>query len=404
MRRDIGQSLIFAAGFIAAGVFVLVSMAANLTFGLSLAIGTFDRIIYGALSLGADLMKVALPLVALILWRKQHRIFALIASAFWVGVVGFSLAAAVGFAASTRGETVTVNQAAIDSRKAWKATIERVEKQLDHLGIPRAAAIIQTEIDALLRTPGADDCEVINGPVTRDVCPKVDQLRKQRAVADRVADLEAELVAARQKLQNAPVAALMSDPQSATLSRLMLLSEAEIRDAIAFLIAAIVEIGSALGFTFMVLAGRTEIRIGELIEAQKEIVGLATVGDAMRARYREGTEVRPTLSEAGISKKLSSRANKLIETPTDVITRWTYSRLDVLSTGRIQANPAYQDFTIWCEENSSKTCTAQMFGRQLTKIIETMGGRKVKINGRAYYQGVALQPQAKPTARTKVAA
>jgi hypothetical protein len=69
-KRDFGQSVILAAGFIAAGVFVLVSMAANLTFGLSLAISSFDRIIYGGLSLGADLMKVALPLVALILWRK----------------------------------------------------------------------------------------------------------------------------------------------------------------------------------------------------------------------------------------------------------------------------------------------------------------------------------------------
>ena len=30
-----------------------------------------------------------------------------------------------------------------------------------------------------------------------------------------------------------------------------------------------------------------------------------------------------------------------------------------------------------------------MFGRRFTEIIEGMGGRKV--NGRAYYQGVALQ-------------
>jgi hypothetical protein len=372
-RRDIGQSLILAAGFIAAGVFVLVSMAANLTFGLSLAISSFDRIIYGALSLGADLMKVALPLVALILWRKKHRLFALIASAFWIGVVGFSLAAAIGFAASTRGETVTINQAAIDSREAWKATIERVEKQLDQLGIPRAAAIIQTEIDALLRTPGADDCEIINGPVTRDVCPKVDQLRKERAVADRVADLEAELVAARQKLQNAPVAALMSDPQSATLSRLMLFSEAEIRDAIAFLIAAIVEIGSALGFTFMVLAGRA-----------------APVTSPPASPVPEPTA--PPKMQMPVS---------LPETPADTVARWTLARLDVLHEGRIQAECAYKDFKHWCVVEGIEACTLQMFGRRFTEIIEGMGGRKLKVNGRAYYQGVALQERPARTGQRK---
>jgi hypothetical protein len=68
--KDIGQKIMLAAGFLAAGLFVLVSMAANLKFGLSLATTPFDRIIYGALSLAADLMKVALPLVAILLWRK----------------------------------------------------------------------------------------------------------------------------------------------------------------------------------------------------------------------------------------------------------------------------------------------------------------------------------------------
>ena len=45
--------------------------------------------------------------------------------------------------------------------------------------------------------------------------------------------------------------------------------------------------------------------MGELIRQQKETVGLATGGDAMRARFQTGTEVKPTLSDAGISKKLS---------------------------------------------------------------------------------------------------
>jgi ATP-dependent DNA helicase RecQ len=58
-----------------------------------------------------------------------------------------------------------------DSREAWNARIERTEQQLGRLGIPRAEGIIQAEIDALLRTPGADGCTLINGPVTEKICP-----------------------------------------------------------------------------------------------------------------------------------------------------------------------------------------------------------------------------------------
>lgn len=32
-----------------------------------------------------------------------------------------------------------------------------------------------------------------------------------------------------------------------------------------------------------------------------------------------------------------------------------------------------------------------MFGRRFTEVVKGMGGRKVKINGRAYYEGVILQ-------------
>jgi hypothetical protein len=42
---------------------------------------------------------------------------------------------------------------------------------------------------------------------------------------------------------------------------------------------------------------------------------LADGGNAQRTRFRKGTESRPTLAEAGIGKKLSSRAQKLAAVP-----------------------------------------------------------------------------------------
>lgn len=57
---------------------------------------------------------------------------------------------------------------------------------------------------------------------------------------------------------------------------------------------------------------RAEPRLGELIRAQKDSVGLSLAGTRLSGSKQEPVrDVRPTLAEAGIDKKLSSRAQKL---------------------------------------------------------------------------------------------
>src|SRR5437867_11024187 len=51
---------------------------------------------------------------------------------------------------------------------------------------------------------------------------------------------------------------------------------------------------------------RAERRLGELIRAQKESTGLNR-GQLLRGTRKEPREEKPTLSEVGISKKLSAR-------------------------------------------------------------------------------------------------
>ena len=101
-EQGIGQRLMLASGLLAAAGFALASIAANLRFGASLATTPFDRIVYGTLSIAADLMKMALPLVVAILWRKGERIFAFAGAIFWIGTVAFSICTANGSAASAR--------------------------------------------------------------------------------------------------------------------------------------------------------------------------------------------------------------------------------------------------------------------------------------------------------------
>lgn len=153
--NNLSHRLMLTADLVAAAGFAFVSMAANLRFGISLASTPFDQAIYGTLSVAADLMKIVLPLAVMILWRKGERIFGIAGAVSWIGAVFFSLSAAIGFTASTRGYTVASNENLIESRKAWEARIIRVENRLDRLGTPRPTNVIETDIASLLRTPGA---------------------------------------------------------------------------------------------------------------------------------------------------------------------------------------------------------------------------------------------------------
>ncbi len=370
--QGFGQKLMLIAGLLAGGGFAFVSIAANMRFGVSLATSPLDRIIYTALSIAADLIKIALPLVVAILWRNGERMFAFAGAVFWIGAVAFSICAAIGFAASTRSHMLTTGEQQIEKRRAWEAKIVRTEEQIDLLGVHRPASVIQADIDILLRTAGADDCTVVNGPVTREVCPKIDRLKRELAASREAGRLEEDLVADRETLSTIPVPTMTADPQSAALGELTGFGEGAIRNSVAVLIALLVELGSALGFTLIILAAR----------ANAANLGASIPPDALQSAFVLKT--RRQHPQAGLH---------LSDFPTDLVTRWALARLDVISSEVIQAEHAYEDFRDWCCAQGARALTPQMFGRRFTAIHKGMGGKKLKRQGRAYYSGVTLQAQ-----------
>jgi hypothetical protein len=364
--RGLGQRIMLAAGLIAASGFALVSIAANLRFGISLATTPFDRIIYGTLSVAVDLVKIALPLAVALLWRNGERMFALLGAVFWTGAVAFSICAAIGFAASTRNHMLGSGQQEIDKRRGWEAKIVRLEGSLDHLGPHRPATVVQAEIDSLLRTPDLDNCKVINGPVTREVCPKVDQLRRELVASKETARLEADLAAGHEALSDLPSLGITADPQSTALHQLTGFGEDVVRNTVAALIAVLVEFGSALGFSLF----------------------LAAAGPKAQC---SGSSTSPP--KAPIFRKQPEQAQAPLELPSppvDLVTRWALARLDIISSGMLQAEHAYNDFRHWCTSQSVPALTQQMFGRRFTEVHAGMGGKKLKRQGRAFYSGVSL--------------
>ena len=371
--RGLGQGLMLAAGLIAASGFALVSIAANLRFGISLATTPFDRIVYGTLSIAVDLVKIALPLAVALLWRNGERIFALLGAVFWTGAVAFSICAAIGFAASTRDHILSISQQEIDTRQGWKAKIVRLEGSLDRLGPHRPITVVQADIDSLLRTPGLDDCRVINGPVTREVCPKVDQLQRELTASKEAARLEADLVSGREGLSDLPSLGVTADPQSAALNQLTGFGEDVIRNTVAVLIALLVEFGSALGFSLFVAAS------------------------AAKLPHFESHSSSPTAPAHSTQPVRAQASLELSSPPVDLVTRWALARLDIINTGMLQAEHAYKDFCRWCDSQSAPALTPQMFGRRFTEVHAGMGGRKVKRRGRAFYSGVSLSPTSAST-------
>ncbi|MFP4538885.1 MAG: hypothetical protein ACLFPA_11360 [Dichotomicrobium sp.] len=123
--------------------------------------------------------------------------------------LGYSSWAAVGFFSQQRGDTVAGREQVTErraelrreiaedrDRKGWLARQMPVDMQAGEIKPLRPVETIQAEIDALLRDPGAEGCPPgapANGPVTRKVCPQVDTLRAEKALAEEAEELTARI-------------------------------------------------------------------------------------------------------------------------------------------------------------------------------------------------------------------
>ena len=131
--------------------------------------------------------------------------------------ITYSLTAELSLIATARGDIVAQRSAAVDVASKVQSRYERAATELAAIPATRPVAEIQTGVEALLRTPGANGCERITGPVTRSVCPKVDVLRIEQARAQRRAELEKLMSDAERETAHGPVTKT-ADPGAAALA------------------------------------------------------------------------------------------------------------------------------------------------------------------------------------------
>jgi hypothetical protein len=78
-----------------------------------------------------------------------------------------------------------------------------------------------------------------------------------------------------------------------------------------------------------------ERRLGQLMAAQKETIGLATGGDATRvARGKQNPEQKPTLAQAGIDKNLAKRARTAAEMPDEKFEEATEAKRKAITAAK----------------------------------------------------------------------
>ena len=133
------------SGYAAVAAFCAVSVGANLQYGLSLGRIPIDKATYAVASVAADAFKMAAPLLALSLWSKRFHILAIAGLVLWLGCVGWSMASAVGFVLSSRGDAIAERAAEAATRHGWEAKVERAENQLATLGKHRPPDVIKRE-------------------------------------------------------------------------------------------------------------------------------------------------------------------------------------------------------------------------------------------------------------------
>jgi len=418
--------LLKIAGYAAAAAFCAVSVSANLKYGLSLGKNPIDKATFATASVAADVFKVAAPLLALSLWSKRFHVLAIAGLTLWLGCIGWSMASAIGFVLSSRGEVIAERASEAATRHGWEAKVERTETQLTTLGRHRPVDVIRAELTAapvpLHIWRRSRQCHDLTLDESRKACTPVLGLRKELAAAEAAERLEAQLVAGRTQLATVSVAGSVADPQASALAPLMGTDQATIRTVLAVLLAGLIEVGSALGFTLVSVA---TAHIPQPPSARRKVPGSPDVvsrqacarrpsATTMRERRVQtrhtdmvsnkrwacpnscplaGSKDMATLpaprSVSGLQAHWST--TRATSSGAGMLDRWVESRLNADPTGSIPAREAYADFCRWARAANIESCTETRFGRDFTARIIQLGGVKVKGRDRAYYQGVVFK-------------
>lgn len=389
MRHALG-----VIGILAAGVLLLVSMAMNYRFGLSLGKTELDGQIYGAASAAADVLKALVPFFLFAAIRNRAWSQAAASMLVWAVVMAYSLTSAFGHAALNRFDVAGQRAHESNVYQETRADLDRAKEQLSWIPQHRPMMAVQAEIDGLensRRWASTKSCTDATIKVSIAFCDQYRALVAELASAEKASALEQRIAKAQIVLADFGGAANSeADPQAAVLAKLTGVDLEKIQLAMTVFIALLLEIGSAFGMYIAFSQWRIYERY---TPAAPRMASVSTAAAAVAAvedkpqlpvaieKPRSGANDNPTEEE-----KVSVQPTRLVAPENDV-ERFYKEKVETQDGSSLTATALYEEYCDWCDDKNKEPLALPTFGRDFGEL----GVQKAKIAGRVRYIGIALK-------------
>ena len=357
-------------GLAMSGIFIGVSGMMSVSFGYKIGEPSGYALVFAALALGVEsFADLAVPL----LWRKLGLLSRGGLVAFFALCLAYKITAANRFAAENLGKRETAVATASATYEIAKDRVEGLRRTIADTLDARPAAILQSEIDGLLRDPKTDGCSgKINGDVTAKVCPKVDALRTQLARAKARDAAQADLAPALAALSGqAPVAVRAQEdggPVAAMLGAVGI-KVGGWSEFVAHLIMALVE-GGAILVPMLVGFASGE---GALREAEQP-----------RKPPAEPIENPETEASKPSLRRLTERGERDLAD----VTAFLAAETERAAGEHVQSTQLHSQYCAWKQASNTKPMSLAQFGTVLTWHL---GLTKTKIDGRMHYESLRIK-------------
>jgi hypothetical protein len=364
------HTLRIAAGSALALALSGLSVGCCYLFGTHLASGV-EGTIYGVLGGVADALKAVLPLGIAAALASRQRGRAVIGLILFTVFSIYSFASELGLYALSRDAQASTATAGKEQFRQWKDEQGRIRERLKALGENRPSRAVNAEISGQLqnRLWGASgECKDASTTASRTFCAGIERLKAEFALAE-----ESEVLRRRDSELGAKLAGLnlaealkSADPQSEALARMTGFAPSSIKDALAILVALLIELGSGLGL-YAATAGHS------------------VTGHAGSNRDNPGNapwqgEKRSIASGNAPSIRLERRK------PADPVRQFAKATLRPAPGKTIAAADLYSAFAKWANAEGCEVLSPLALGRRLTALKY----ERVKRGGFAHYAGVEI--------------
>jgi hypothetical protein len=195
---------VFALGLATAAVGLYLNASFLWKFGRTSEAG----LVLAVVGLVTDTITLVLPATVMVLWQQSRRGLALTGSAMYAIAVAMTLLTAVGFAATNIDDAIAGRGAATAQRDALRDEIDHLKSERD------ALVFIPTDRSAVAAAQIARDQECGRvGPNCRQRVAELNAVLRDKAAADRAAEIDAR-IAAQERALNALPALAAADPQT----------------------------------------------------------------------------------------------------------------------------------------------------------------------------------------------